>query len=106
MSKLSRETFIEQINNGELKSKRHRVYAYLQKNDIKTLDHLRKSLSMSHPTLTARLSELMDVGMVWQNVDNEFYITNERDWDYYANLRMEQRYQKWLNVGKKEGWIN
>lgn len=105
MSKLSNQTFIEQIQNGNLKSKKHIVYSFLKDNGRKTLEQMRRTIPMSHQTLTARLSDLMDEGLVWQDDSNQFFVTEESYWHYYAAKREKERYQKWLKVGKKNGWI-
>ena len=104
MTKLSTETFIEQTQNGNIKSAKARVYRQLKTLGPCTLIFLRVSMRMSHQTLTARLSELMDMGIVWQNERNEFYITDKIQWNYYCDLRWKQRRDKWLKVGEKEGF--
>ena len=104
MTKLSTETFIEQTQNGNIKSAKARVYRQLKILGPCTLDFLRVSIGMSHQTLTARLSELMDMGIVWQNERNEFYLTQELLWNHYSGIRREERYQRWLKAGEKEGF--
>jgi DNA-binding transcriptional regulator GbsR (MarR family) len=104
MSKFSVETFIEQTENGNIRSAKVRVYRVLKIHGHSTLDHLRRTMGMSHQTLTARLSELMDMGVVWQSEKNEFYLTKKDMWTFYSDLRTQQRFQKWLKAGEKEGF--
>jgi DNA-binding transcriptional regulator GbsR (MarR family) len=104
MTKLSTETFIEQTENGNIRTAKVRVYRVLKTHGSSTLDHLRRVMGMSHQTLTARLSELMDMGIVWQNKKNEFYLTKKDTWGFYSGVRREERYQRWLKAGEKEGF--
>jgi DNA-binding HxlR family transcriptional regulator len=104
MTKLSTETFIEQTENGNIKTAKMKVYRFLKVCGECTLDFMRAATGISHQTLTARLSELMDMGIVWQNDRNEFYTTEKHQWPIYSDMRREERYQKWLKAGEKEGF--
>jgi predicted HTH transcriptional regulator len=104
MTKLSTETFIEQTQNGNIRTAKVKTYRALKVYGRSPLDYLRTMTGISHQTLTARLSELMDMGIVWQNERNEFYLTQKNLWSYYSGIRREERYQRWLIAGKREGF--
>jgi DNA-binding HxlR family transcriptional regulator len=104
MTKFSTETFIEQTENRNIRTAKVRVYRVLKSHGPSTLDHLRRVMGMSHQTLTARLSDLMDMGIVWQDQLNQFYLTPKSSWGYYSSERREERYQRWLKAGEKEGF--
>lgn len=63
-TKASTETFFEQIRSGKLLNDKQRVYAYIKKHPGITLNDLSRGLKMLIQTVSARLSDLMDMGVV------------------------------------------
>lgn len=64
MTKASLETFLRQVNSLKSKTDKVRVYRYILKNPNCTKNDLIRDLNMPHQTVTARLSDLLDLGVV------------------------------------------
>jgi DNA-binding MarR family transcriptional regulator len=60
----SYQNFLQQINSGKITTDKQRVYQAIKKNPNITLRELRKTLKMKHQTVSARLSDLLDLGVV------------------------------------------
>jgi len=58
------ESLRNQISSGQIKTNNARVIKYLLDNQIATINTMRKELSMAHQTLTSRVSDLMDLGLL------------------------------------------
>lgn len=104
MSKQSREAFIKQIRSGEYRSKQLKIYRALV-DKPKNLDELRGSMGIAHQTLTSALSRLMDMGVVGQTDSGLFYRSAEDQWQELAKVRDNERYERWVKVGKDNGWL-
>lgn len=64
MSKASTETFLEQVRSGNTLTDKQLIYLEIKKNPGITLLDLKRKLKIQHQTVSARLSELMDLGIV------------------------------------------
>lgn len=64
MSKASTETFLEQVRSGNTLTDKQPIYLEIKKNPGITLLDLKRKLKIQHQTVSARLSELMDLGIV------------------------------------------
>lgn len=73
MSKASTETFLEQIRSGKTTTDKCLIYEKIKSFPGITLEQLKFTLAMQHQTASARLSELLDLGVV------EITGTKERD---------------------------
>ena len=105
MSKNSRETFLEQLNNGSYTSKQKEVYGLLEAAGPMNLRKLRSVSGMAHQTLTSRLSALMDVGLVVQDSDARFSVEPDKDkWQAHANARHDAKYEAWIKKGLENDW--
>lgn len=110
MSSASVKTLLDQIDSGKLKSDKAIVLNYVKKQTEKgnatIVKNLREKLLIPHQTITARLSDLEDLGLVYKKGDSElagshycnfFYEANE---EKRAENRLEVRkrkFKKWLN---------
>ena len=102
MSKQSREAFLELVRTGERDTKARQVYMHLSGRRM-TTQELRNELSMPHQTLAARVSELMDLGVVKQDDNGRFYHAQPGEYEFNAMLREQDRYLKWP-VGSRQ-WV-
>lgn len=105
MSKKSRETFFRQVKDGTYASKQKEVYTHVWEWGPISLEALRSGTGMAHQTLTSRLSCLMDMGIVEQDIDDNFFTAFERDWLDNAEKRISQKFDKWRNQGLRDGWF-
>lgn len=64
MSTASVETFLLQVNTGKIKTGLARVYRYIRRNERTHKYAIMRDLSMGHQTATARLSGLLDMGVI------------------------------------------
>ena len=103
MSIQSIEAFKKQLANGEYKSTQLKIYRSLV-DGPKNLDELRSTMGIAHQTLTSALSRLMDLGVVGQSATGSFYRTGVNTWEDNAVKREQERQQKWLKLGEKNGW--
>lgn len=60
----SLETFFEQIRSGKLMNDKQIVYNAIQKSSGITLMDLKRRLKMQHQTVSARVTDLLDMGVV------------------------------------------
>lgn len=109
MSKLSAEAFLHQIESGKRTTDAMRVYKHI--NDVirvtpPTYKTMMIRLNMTHGTITARLSELCDMGVIFEDHNGYFHITPPDKIAQYAAMREDARYKKWRKLGDKNGWFN
>lgn len=64
MKTASYQNFLQQIQSGKITTDKQRVYKAIKDNPNITLRELRKTLKMKHQTVSARLSDLLDLGVV------------------------------------------
>lgn len=64
MKTASYQNFLQQIQSGKITTDKQRVYQEIKKNPNITLRELCKTLKMKHQTVSARLSDLLDLGVV------------------------------------------
>lgn len=105
MSKKSRETFFRQVKDGSYASKQKEVYEHIWEWGPLSLDALREGTGMPHQTLTSRISNLMDLGIVEQDIDDNFFTAFERHWEENAEKRTKLKFLKWKRQGVRDGWF-
>lgn len=110
MSKLSAEAFLHQIESGKRTTDAMRVYGFIksweQTGHDCSLNKVQYFLKLSHGTSTARLSELCDLGVIYEDNNGYFHITPQDKIAQYAAMREDARYKKWKKLGEKNGWFN
>lgn len=96
-----------QIESGKMDNDKVRILNYLMMHDSNII-RLGQALQMKHQTLTARLSDLMDLGVIdsirLTNLNGlsysmYFYQKNEEVQEINAYNRKLERYHKWLKKG-------
>ena len=71
-----------------------------------TLREVAKETSMPIQTTSARLSELHDKGYVHQKEGGKYHITPLEMIREVRNMRDDERFKKWLKLGKKNNWLS
>lgn len=109
---LKSENWIKQLNNGFLKSKTIIVLHYISKHPNTNLYAIRKSMPyMSHQTITSRISNLMDEGVIKITGDLEIndisysiylFVSDIEEQLYLKNQRAEEKFLSWVKQGLKE----
>ncbi len=98
-----------QIESGKMDSDKAKILNYLMMYDSNII-RLGQALQMKHQTLTARLSDLMDLGVInsiegvnLRGISYSIYVyqPNEQIQEMNAYNRKLERYYKWLKKGKE-----
>lgn len=115
MSKLSAEAFLHQIESGKRTTDAMRVYELISNYELISRDthgncgisfkDIKRKLFLTHPTASARLSELCDLGVIYEDNNGYFHITPSDKVGEYAARREDARYRKWKKLGEKNGWF-
>ena len=111
MSVRSHEAFLEQIRSGKRKTVSQLLYSFIDyyvntHNEKIDLPEMLNSCEYPHQTVTARLSELCDMGVIYEDDNGYFNITPEDKILQYAAKRDDEKYRKWKKLGEKNGWFN
>jgi predicted transcriptional regulator len=115
-SQAKRETYLNQIQNGNIKSKTVKVLYVIRVAGERmnlTTDVLRERLKMPHQTITAILSNLLDLGMIKIDQENNVkvgsstyssykYVESEEQQILYAELRQKEKFYQWARRGLEE----
>lgn len=64
MSQASIKSFLHQINSGKRDSHQMAIYKYIKRNPKSTIAEMDFHTSISYSTLTARVSDLLDMGII------------------------------------------
>jgi hypothetical protein len=106
------ETWLEQLRTGAIKSNIVRVLAHIKSKDFGTdILAMRKSLGMSHQSLTAVISMLADEGLLMEagifQHESSWYTTyvfveHPETRKELARKRKREKYVQWLNRGIEE----
>lgn len=104
------KALIDQVKSGRLRTDRATVLDILMHQPF-TLSELRSRLAMSHQTVTARLSELEEMGLIYKaGTRNGYSIFHHEPDIYRQDIRRkrvnEQKRQRWIKTGQKNGWIS
>lgn len=110
MTKASIETLLVQLNSSKIKTSKARVYRYIRRNPYCTKDDIIRDLNMPHQTTTARLSDLLDLGVI-EAIGSVGKVTGmvsmlmvQKDKEKIkknADSRRMEKYQRWLKAGEQ-----
>ena len=113
MSEKSYKAFKNQIESGKKETDAIRIYKFIDVNNkyltFPNKDSICDVLKMKHQTVTARLSELMDIGVVEidgktseEHKDLSFFKvqTNPQKIVFNQGNRSETKFIKWVSKGK------
>jgi predicted transcriptional regulator len=114
-SQAKRETFIEQLESGAIKTKTARVLSHIRSwrysEQLLTTEDLRNHLHYSHQTLTAILSNLLDLGMIkitgtvrtpGGTFSSYEYVINKEEQIKLERERKAEKYEQWLKRGLED----
>jgi len=97
--------FLEQVKSGKMQKDLHRIYKYLANNNNGWgLVDIERFSGMKRSTAAGRLSDLTDMGLIYQ-VHGLYFITPEDSIEAYAKSRENQRYERWRKLGEEKGWF-
>jgi len=97
--------FLEQVNSGKMRKDLHRIYARIKYYDSGwSLPQVERTMGMKRSTAAGRLSDLTDMGLIYQ-VHGLYFITPEDKIEAYAKQRENERYIRWRKLGEEKGWF-
>ncbi len=110
MSKASKETYVKQLNTGKPLADKERIKAYIKSNPYTHIHRMKIDLRISHQTLTARLSDLLDNGCIevamvskvprQSSLVSRFIIQENEDKKLSNRVsRLKEKKIKWLKKG-------
>jgi hypothetical protein len=107
-SQAKRETYVKQIESGNLNTQTSRVLHYIRYNPLCDTDELRTKLEMPHQSLTAIVSNLLDIGVIAivgeigkrNQVYSVYRYIHEPHLQRMAEKeRQEQKFKLWIKQG-------
>ena len=109
-SKAKIETYMANIQSGNIRSKSMRILDFIRRNPFCDTDVIRRFLDIPHQTTTSAISNFMDIGVVKivgkvtikKNTYSKYMIvTDYIEQTKVAQQRLEEKYQLWLKQGNK-----
>lgn len=103
------KAYLKQIESGQIKTDKARILKYIIDNNGGNIIHLRSLLNIKHQTLTARISDLLDDGIIYVkgtfNDGKYSKFAYEPDKEKQKENRKKRRYDKYLQwKSKGEGF--
>jgi Mn-dependent DtxR family transcriptional regulator len=97
--------FLEQVNSGKMHKDLHTIYRTMRHNNSGwTLSSVETCMGFKRSTAAGRLSDLTDMGLIYQ-MHGIYFITPEDRIEAYAQTRENQRYERWRKLGEEKGWF-
>lgn len=99
------QAFIDGCESGALRTKRAQVYR-LTRSGKWTLQQIERYLPLKMSTISGRVSELLDLGLLRECKAGVFEPVEDLQLaQELSDLRMEARYQKWRKQGEELGFF-
>lgn len=99
------QAFLEQLSSGKMGTDKERCYRLMEYHKGISLTEVHTRLGIKRSTASGRLSQLCDMGLIWQHDSGLYYKTPEFEIEWRAKQRTAERKRKWLAEGIREGWI-
>tara|TARA_R110002012_G_scaffold219820_2_gene391303 strand:- start:7 stop:396 length:390 start_codon:yes stop_codon:yes gene_type:complete len=108
MSKASIKTYIANLNCGKNEADAARVYQFIQEYTRTNKNEIIQVLKMPHQTVTARLSDLLDRGVITIEGEDDsntsplsrfVIVTDISKVEYYAHKRLLSKFENWKKQG-------
>lgn len=108
-SKAKRETYVKQVESGNLQSQTIRVLHYVRYTPLCDTDELRTKLQMAHQSVTAVISNLLDLGLITivgeitkrkQMYSQYRYIHEPNLQEQCARERKKEKFKMWIRQGQ------
>lgn len=102
---------LHQIRTGNIRCLQAKLLGYIAEKPC-SLQELRNATTIVHQTITARLSELEDMGLIkkgsrikGQPFSIFHYVKDPAERIRLQRKKAAERRQKWVDLGKKNGWV-
>ena len=106
MTTAKQTAFLKGIESGKFNTDKAKIYKILL-NEPMTLERLVLK-GWKHQTASARISDLMDLGLVKAyGVDNSFFkvVTDPNEQKTLMQSRYEEKYNQWARKGESMGFM-
>lgn len=106
MTTAKRDAFIKGINSGKFETDKSKIYNILKEKTCTLI--MLKALGFPEKTSSARISDLMDLGLVEaKGTDRSFFVVveNKEKQDLLIKQRSNLAFNNWLNKGRSNGWL-
>ena len=113
-SQAKRETYLKNLESGMIETKTMRVLYYIRSFELSSICNtydMRDQLNMPHQTLTAIISNLLDLGSIriseeikkGKNTYSSYrFVPDIQDQIRIANERKKEKFEYWLKQGVNE----
>jgi len=113
-SAAKRETYVNNVNNGNINSKTMKVLHFIKSYELSEICNtydMRQLLGMPHQTLTAIISNLLDLGIIkiagetkhFKNTYSYYrYVSDSLEQKNNADKRRKEKFVYWLKQGLTE----
>lgn len=112
VSSAKRETYMENLKMGIIKTNAIKVLNFIKDNPNCNTDKIRLGLSMAHQTATSVISNLLDLGIIKitgeTKIKNSFFssyvlVENYIEQDDLAKRRKKEKFNAWMKkITKKQ----
>ncbi len=106
MTKAKITAYVQGIESGKFNNKKQEIYNILKNKHCTLHDLVLKGYP--EKTASARISDLMDLGLV-KAVGSELsffsIVTDKKEQDKLRYARQEEKYQQWLKKGEENCWF-
>lgn len=112
MSNASTHTWVTLMETGDLQNYTIKVLRFIKDNPNTDIERMRNELDLPHQTISSRVSELMDEGLVEisgersNDKGNSYSLVKFVEGTFRQNQVKEQRlrhkYMSWVNKGMRE----
>ncbi|MDY8137602.1 helix-turn-helix domain-containing protein [Aquimarina sp. 2201CG5-10] len=102
------KTLLNQIQSGRLETDISRVLDHIKTHPFTTLPEIKKKLCLAHQTASARISDLLDLGLIEEKGEKK---TSNGTYSYFkfqpdyqkqecnASKRKKEKYDYWVKKG-------
>lgn len=102
------KALLNQIKNGKLNTDKARVLHHIKNHPYSTLSEIERKLNMIHQTASARVSDLLDMGLIQETGTKKTARSQETYFRFQPNFqkqntnatkRKEEKYKRWVKTG-------
>lgn len=102
------EALLNQINSGKMESDAARILNHIKNYPFSTCSEMERKLNMLHQTLSARLTDLLDLGIIEERGNRKTSRSKETYFKFQpdpakqkrnAAQRKAEKFQKWIKKG-------
>jgi hypothetical protein len=105
ISSAKRETYIENLKMGVIKSKTMEILNFVKDNPNCNTDDIRVGLSMAHQTATAIISNLLDIGIIKIIGDTKIKNSTYSNYMFVEDYSEQNRLEKARHLAKFKLWM-